>query len=187
MISLDGHSLSLNAVISASRFDDKIELSPAASTAMQKSQERLQAIIAQSKPVYGLNTGFGIFADRTITRAESQQLNRNLILSHAVGTGNPLPQEVVRAAMLIRANSLAKGYSGIKTDMVKVLLDMLNKHVIPVVYDKGSLGSSGDLCMLAQMALVVSTSPQEKEAESGLAVFQGEVMSGRGSHAKGRD
>lgn len=179
MISLDGHSLSLNDVISASRFEEKIVLSQSAEAAMQKSQNNLQAIIAESKPVYGLNTGFGIFADRAITRAESQQLNRNLILSHAVGTGAPLPEEVVRAAMLIRANSLAKGYSGIKTDMVHVLLEMLNKGVVPVVYDKGSLGSSGDLCMLAQMALTVSTFPQEKEAESGLAVYQGEVMSGR--------
>ena len=172
MISLDGHSLNLNAVINASRYNDNVELSQSAKASMQKSQENLQAIIAQSKPVYGLNTGFGIFADRTITRAESQQLNRNLILSHAVGTGNPLPQDVVRAAMLIRANSLAKGFSGIKTDMVQVLLDMLNKDVIPVIYDKGSMGSSGDLCMLAQMALVASTSPQEKESESGLAVYR---------------
>ena len=184
MISLDGHSLNLNAVINASRYNDNVELSQSAKASMQKSQENLQAIIAQSKPVYGLNTGFGIFADRTITRAESQQLNRNLILSHAVGTGNPLPQDVVRAAMLIRANSLAKGYSGIKTDLVQILLDMLNKDVIPVIYDKGSMGSSGDLCMLAQMALVASTSPQEKESESGLSVYQGEVMSGRAAMQK---
>ncbi|MDK2980050.1 MAG: histidine ammonia-lyase [Chloroflexota bacterium] len=184
MISLDGHSLNLNTVASASRYQEKIELSDAAKAAMQRSQENLQAIIAQAKPVYGLNTGFGIFADRTITRAESQQLNRNLILSHAVGTGDPLPVDVVRAAMLIRANSLAKGYSGIKTDMVQVLLEMLNKGVIPVVYDKGSLGSSGDLCMLAQMALVASGAPHEKESESGLALYQGEVMSGRAAMQK---
>ncbi len=178
MISLDGHTLSIGELENVSRNQEKIELSSTAIESIKKSQERLNAIIAQGKPVYGLNTGFGIFADRTITPQERQQLNRNLILSHAVGTGGELPEDVVRAAMLVRANTLAKGYSGISRDLVQVLLDMLNRGVTPVVYAKGSLGSSGDLCMLAQMAMVVSRMDGEKETETAWAYFSGEKLSG---------
>jgi histidine ammonia-lyase len=179
MISLDGHTLSVNDIAQTARFNKKVVLSPNAVNAIQVSQEKLQAILARSKPVYGLNTGFGIFADRTISREEIRQLNRNLILSHAVGTGDPLPKEVVRAAMLIRANTLSKGFSGVNPELVQTLIEMLNKEVVPVVYSKGSLGSSGDLCMLAQMALVISMAEGEREIESGLACYGGEILSGR--------
>ena len=179
MISLDGHSLTVNDLAHAGRFAEELEITRQAAENIKKSQNRLEAIIAKSEPVYGLNTGFGIFADRTISREESRQLNRNLILSHAVGTGLPLPVEVVRTAMVVRANALAKGYSGIRPEIVATIVEMLNKGVIPEIYSKGSLGSSGDLCMLAQMALTISTGPNEKESESGRAYYQGELMSGR--------
>ena len=178
MIILDGNTLTTNEVARAARGGEKVKLSEKAISAINDSQKRLQAIIAASKPVYGLNTGFGIFADRMISRGESRQLNRNLILSHAVGTGDPLPQDVVRAAMLIRANTLAKGYSGIRLDLVQTIIDMLNKGVTPLVASKGSLGSSGDLCMLAQMALVMCSAPDEQGAELGQAYYQGELLDG---------
>lgn len=179
MISLDGHSLNIGTLINASRKKEPVELSQKAIQSIEKSQQRLNTIIAQGKPVYGLNTGFGIFADRSITPDERQQLNRNLILSHAVGTGEELPEEIVRAAMLIRANTLAKGFSGIRRELVQTLLDMLNRGVIPVIYSKGSLGSSGDLCMLAQMALVATRMDGEKDSESSLAYFNNAKTSGR--------
>lgn len=179
MISLDGYSLTINDLVCAARYTQEVEISAQAVESINKSKNRLDAIIAKSQPVYGLNTGFGIFADRTISREESQLLNRNLILSHAVGMGLPLPLEVVRTAMIIRANALSKGYSGIRLQLVETIVEMLNRGVTPEIYSKGSLGSSGDLCMLAQMALVLSKAPNEKEAESGRAYYRGNLMNGR--------
>jgi histidine ammonia-lyase len=184
MISLDGHTLNIETLIQVSRNHEKMELSPEAIDSIKISQKRLNTIIAKNEPVYGLNTGFGIFADRAITPDERQQLNRNLILSHAVGTGDELPEEIVRAAMLIRANTLSKGYSGIRQELVQTLLEMLNRGVVPVIYSKGSLGSSGDLCQLAQMTLVASRMDHEKEAESGQAYYNGEKMNGRDAMQK---
>ncbi len=179
MISLDGHTLTIDALIQTSRKHERLELSKTAIESIAKSQKRLNDIISKGRPVYGLNTGFGIFADRAITPDERQQLNRNLILSHAVGTGEELPEEVVRAAMAIRANTLAKGYSGISRELVQILLEMLNKDVVPIICSKGSLGSSGDLCMLAQMAMVATRMDGEKESESGKAYYSGSMLSGR--------
>lgn len=178
MIRIDGHSLNLQEILQVARFSDKVELSDRAQKNIERSHQRLVDIIKDSKPVYGLNTGFGIFADRAISVEESRRLNRNLIFSHAVGTGDPLSEEVVRAAMLIRANTLSKGFSGIRLELVQTILDMLNRGVTPQVYDQGSLGSSGDLCMLAQMALVISHDESEKENSPGLAYYQGELLPG---------
>ncbi|TLN00051.1 histidine ammonia-lyase, partial [bacterium] len=122
---------------------------------------------------------FGIFADRRIPSRDSARLSRNLILSHAVGTGQPLPVEVVRAAMLVRANTLTKGHSGVRFEVVNTLLEMLNKGVTPVVPSQGSLGSSGDLGPLSHMALVFTTDLDDRDEESGLAIFQGEQLTGR--------
>ena len=179
MITLDGNTLTIEELVKTARFCEKIDLAESAAEAMEISQKRLKAIISAGKPVYGLNTGFGIFADKMISREESKQLNRNLIISHAVGTGAPLPAEAVRTAMIIRANTLSKGYSGIKTELVRTILEMLNKKVTPEVSSKGSLGSSGDLCMLAQMALVISKDDQQEESESGKAFFEGQLISGK--------
>ncbi len=179
MIKLDGNSLTLKDVGRVANALDKVQLSNSAIRNMELSHSRLKRLLADSMPVYGVNTGFGIFADQRISPEESLQLNRNLILSHAVGTGEPLPKDVVRAAMLIRANTLAKGFSGIRVGLVNTLLDMLNSQVIPIVYSKGSLGSSGDLCMLAQMALVMTDSLSRTDQESGKALYGKDTLDGR--------
>jgi len=111
-------------------------------------------------------------------------LNRNLILSHAVGMGDPLPEKVVRAAMLIRANTLAKGYSGVRLEVVNTLLEMLQKNVIPLIPSQGSLGSSGDLCQLSHLCLVFTTDDNDREEDSGFAIFNGSLMSGKGQWRK---
>src|SRR5690606_17211723 len=131
------------------------------------------------KPVYGINTGFGIFADRQISPEDARTLNRNLILSHATATGPELPAEVVRAAMLIRANTLAAGHSGARPELIETLLAMLNQGVTPIIPSQGSLGSSGDLAPLAQLALVMSTDANDREEDSGEALYNGERMSGK--------
>jgi histidine ammonia-lyase len=139
----------------------------------------VENIIQTGKPVYGINTGFGIFADQLISDHETITLNRNLILSHAVGTGDPLPTDIVRAAMLIRANTLAKGYSGVRLELVETLLEMLNQGVHPIIPSQGSLGSSGDLAPLSHLALIMSTDNEDAEELSGSAEYQGKISSGK--------
>jgi histidine ammonia-lyase len=143
----------------------------------------VEGIIAEDRPVYGINTGFGIFADRRISKEDAATLSRNLIISHAVATGPDLPLEVVRAAMLIRANTLAKGYSGIRPLVVETLVEMLNRGVTPLIPSQGSLGSSGDLAQLSHLALVFTTDEKDLEAESGWADFKGKRMSGKAAMA----
>lgn len=179
MIKLNGNSLTLEDVGRVANALEEIQLSDDAIHNMELSHSRMESLMSASKPVYGLNTGFGIFADQRISSEESRQLNRNLILSHAVGTGEPLPKEVVKAAMLIRANTLAKGFSGIRVELVNTLLNMLNRQVVPIVCSKGSLGSSGDLCMLAQMALVMAESPSKNDRETGKAFYGDAILDGR--------
>lgn len=178
MITLDGKNLSLADLSKIAHNADRIEISSNAKIALENSYASLERIIEKQLPIYGVNTGFGIFADQVISPDDSRKLNRNLIISHAVGTGLPLPKFVVRAAMAVRVNALVKGYSGIQPFIVDRLVEMINKDVIPVVYSKGSLGSSGDLCMLAQMALVLTRDEHNDMLDSGLAEFEGQVVNG---------
>ena len=179
MVSIDGNSLTLEDVVQVARYGAPVNLSPEGFDAIEASRKYLDTIVASGNPVYGINTGFGIFSDRRIPRRDSATLSRNLILSHAVGTGTPLPDEVVRAAMLVRANTLAKGYSGVRVEVVQTLLDMLNGGITPIVPSQGSLGSSGDLCPLSHMALVFTTDELDREEDSGQASYNGEVLDGK--------
>jgi histidine ammonia-lyase len=183
MISIGNKPLSISEILRVARFQDLVELDSTAKEKINQSNQRLNRIIQSGKPIYGINTGFGIFADRQIRPEERSQLSRNLILSHAVGTGDPLSGEIVRAAMLVRANTLAKGYSGVRLEIVQTLLDMLNKKVTPIIPSQGSLGSSGDLCQLSHLALVFTTDDDDCEADSGKAEFGGEVISGKAAMA----
>ena len=183
-VTIDGEHLTIEEIIAIARGGVKVALAATAREAMHTSRTWVEDIIARGEPVYGINTGFGIFADKRIRAEESAQLSRNLILSHAVGTGEPLADEVVRAAILVRANSLAKGYSGIRVEVVETLLAMLNNDVIPLVPAQGSLGSSGDLAPLSHLALVCTTDHRDLESESGWARFGGEVLSGKAAMAR---
>ena len=179
MIQIDGNSLTINEIQEAAVDQEKVTLSPNILQKIQESRNWVEEIISKGEPVYGINTGYGIFADKKISKAETRLLNRNLILSHAVGTGIPLPTEVVRAAILIRANTLAKGFSGVRLIMIETLLEMLNKRVHPVIPSQGSLGSSGDLAQLSHLGLVFSTDDQDHEELSGFAEYQGSILTGK--------
>jgi histidine ammonia-lyase len=179
MIEIDGNHLTLEEVVRVACIKEPVRISGAGVEAIQESRKRLEAIISTGKPVYGINTGFGIFADRRIPTRDSAALSRNLILSHSVGVGDPFPENVVRAAMLVRANTLTKGYSGVRLEIVQTLLDMLNAGVIPVVPSQGSLGSSGDLIPLSHMALVFTTDEYDREEDSGWAVYADQKMTGK--------
>ena len=165
---------------------EKVRLSDIAIKQVRESFQNVLGIIKKEQPVYGINTGFGSFADEIISEKDSKRLNRNLIISHAVGTGDPLPGEVVRAAMLIRANTLAKGFSGVNPEVINTLIDMLNSGITPLVSSKGSLGSSGDLCMLAQMALVLSADPEKINESSGKAFYQEKLINGNDAMRKAK-
>ncbi len=179
MIELDGNHLTLKDVVEVAYGRATARLSEAGRSAVEHSQACLQAIARSGKAVYGINTGFGIFAERRIADEDSARLSRNLILSHAVGTGPAMPREVVRAAMLVRANTLAKGYSGVRVELIETLLAMLERGVTPIVPSQGSLGSSGDLGPLSHLALVFTTDEDDREQDSGWAEFNGQIMSGK--------
>ena len=137
---------------------------------MERSRALIDRLAAGDDPIYAVNTGVGLLADVRISREDLDQLQRNVIRSHCVGVGEPLAREVVRAMMLIRANVLACGFSGIRPLVAERLLDLLNAGVTPVVPSQGSVGASGDLAPLAHMALVLMG---EGEAE-----FAGATMDG---------
>ncbi len=153
---------------------------------VRRAMDEIEAADAEGRPplvIYGVNTGFGDNAGRAIFRhrAEADRLSRNLLLSHAVATGPHLPPDAVRAAMLIRANTLAQGYSGVRREVINTLIAMLNRGVLPVVPALGSLGASGDLAPLAHLALVLSAplpDEQPHPGANGQVYYQGELMDG---------
>lgn len=155
MIVLDGYSLSLADVVKVARGYETVELSEAGREQIIASRKIVDKILEEETPVYGISTGFGDFSTIFISKEKREKLQRNLILSHATGVGEYLPEDVVRSAMLLRANSLAKGYSGIRLSTVEMLLAMLNNKVCPAVPCKGSVGASGDLAPLSHMVLVM--------------------------------
>ncbi len=128
-----------------------VTLDPACRPVVRKSAATIQAIVAEDRTVYGVNTGFGKLASTRIARADLETLQRNLVLSHATGTGAPLPDPIVRLVMAMKAASLARGYSGISEATLDHLLALLDRGVLPVIPEKGSVGASGDLAPLAHM------------------------------------
>ena len=179
-LSLEGHSLTVEDLLAVARDRRPVALSPNALAGVQASRAYVESLLTPgAPPVYGINTGYGIFADRAIAPGDTAQLARNLILSHAVGVGDPFPEEVVRAAMLVRANTLALGHSGVRLVIVETLIAMLNAGVHPTVPQQGSLGSSGDLAPLCHLALVFTRDAADREEESGEALFGGQHLSGR--------
>ncbi len=186
MILIDGHNLTIDVCEQVGRKAEQAGLSPKAVQQVSTSREYVNKILNSGKPVYGINTGFGLFSEKTILPEEIGRLNRNLIISHAVGTGQPFDIEIVRAAMLIRANTLSKGFSGVRMDIIQTLMEMLNRGVTPIIPSQGSLGSSGDLCQLSHLALVLSKDDHDNEEESGFAEYEGEIQTGKAAMQKAR-
>ena len=176
LLELDGEHLTIAAVCTAAIGGATVALAPAAVEKMVRSRQPVERLAEGDEPVYAVNTGVGLLADVRIPRSELDQLQLNVIRSHAAGVGPPLPREVSRAMMLIRANVLAKGFSGIRPVVAERLCELLNRGVIPVVPEQGSVGASGDLAPLAHMALVLIG---EGEAE-----YEGAVLPGREALAR---
>lgn len=157
-IELDGEHLSIEDVAAVAHDGPEncvVTLAPEARERIRRSRRVVEELLARGEIVYGVTTGFGYFKDRFIELANARQLQRNLVMSHSAGVGAYLTVPEVRAMMLIRANSFAKGFSGLRLQVVEMLLEMLNRGVYPLVPRKGSVGASGDLAPLAHMSLAM--------------------------------
>lgn len=170
-ININGQNLTLEELVDISRFNKQINIDNEAKDKVNRSRNIVEKIESDKRVVYGVTTGFGKFANVTISTEDCKTLQRNLILSHACGAGKPLPTEVVRAIMVLRVNALSIGYSGIRLSTLETLIEMVNKNVNPIVFEKGSLGASGDLAPLSHMVL-----PMIGEGE---AEYEGQVLSGK--------
>jgi len=152
---LDGESLTPEDVVAVARDDATVRIADEAREAVRDARARVEHVLDSGETVYGLNTGFGELVDQRIPPEDVEQLQTNLVRSHAAGAGRELDRAEVRALLLTRVNALVKGYSGIREVVVDHLVTMLNERVHPVVRSRGSLGASGDLAPLAHMALVL--------------------------------
>src|SRR5215218_2233252 len=155
MVLLDGHSLALGDIAAIADGDRAVGLAPAARTRVEAARAVVDAQADGDAAVYGINTGFGSFAEVRIPRDALSALQLNLLRSHAAGVGEPLSKRAVRATMALRANVLACGYSGVRTETLDALIALLNAGVHPVVPSRGSVGASGDLAPLAHVSLVL--------------------------------
>ncbi|MCG3210412.1 MAG: Histidine ammonia-lyase [Anaerolineae bacterium] len=172
-IILDGQSLTIEDVIAVAYGQPDqphVELAPAAAKQVERAAGAVEQLLARGEIAYGITTGFGAFKDRIISPEQVAALQHNILVSHAVGAGNPFDAPTTRAIMLIRANTLARGHSGIRLSTLQRLLDLLNAGVHPRIPEKGSLGASGDLAPLAHMGLVL--------IGLGEAEFGGELLPG---------
>lgn len=176
-ILIDGDSLTLSQINDvAYQKRKKVILTNEAKDKVNKCRVYVEKIISSKKVVYGLNTGFGKFANITIPHDQIEELQENLIMSHATGVGENLPIHEVRAIMLLRINVLAKGHSGIRLSTLQTMINMLNAGIHPCIPEKGSVGASGDLAPLSHLALVL--------IGKGKAEYQGELVDGNEALAK---
>jgi len=154
-VELNGQALSLEQIAAVAIGDEHVAISPSARQRIVASRKVIEEIVARDAVVYGVNTGFGKLSDVRVPKNELRQLQLNLVRSHACGIGEPLSESEVRAMMLLRANVLTLGFSGIRSGVIELLCEMLNRRMYPVVPEKGSVGASGDLAPLAHLALSV--------------------------------
>jgi len=172
-IDVDGRHLTIADVVAVAKAQPGevgLHLTAEAGAAVERASNAVAAIVRERKVVYGITTGFGAFKDKVILPEEIRQLQRNILRSHSAGAGAPFDNAVVRAMMLVRANTLASGYSGIRLQTLQLLLNLIERGVHPLVPRQGSLGASGDLAPLAHMAMVL--------IGEGRAEVQGKLMSG---------
>lgn len=167
---VDGASLTIGDVVNVARKDMPVALDRSAEQRVRAAAKLVAEVADGDAPVYGINTGFGDLSQRRIARGDLVKLQYNLLRSHAAGVGDPLPQDVTRAVLLLRANTLAAGRSGVRPETIDLLLDLLNRGVHPVIPMHGSVGASGDLAPLAHAALVL--------IGEGEAMFEGKRLSG---------
>lgn len=154
-IQIDGDTLALEAIRQVALGEASVELTSAAAERVRVARALVDRVAQKDAPTYGINTGFGTLAEVRIDRKDLRELQRNLIVSHACGVSQPLSIPEARALLLLRCNVLAKGYSGIRPETLALAVEMLNRGVVPVVPERGSVGASGDLAPLAHLTLTM--------------------------------
>ena len=167
---LNGQALTLSEIEAVALAGCRVEVAAEALGRVAESRSLIESILAAGETVYGVNTGFGKLADVRIPADKLAELQINLVRSHAGGVGEPLAEAEARAMLLLRANVLAKGFSGVRPELLELLVGLLNAGVHPVIPEKGSVGASGDLAPLAHLALVV--------VGEGEAFYRGERIAG---------
>ncbi len=203
-ITLDGVSLTIEQLLEISREASPVSVSDEALGKVEAGRKIVERVTRSGKTAYGINTGFGKLADRKIGNKDLDELQLNLVRSHAAGTGDPLDLEEVRAIITVRLNTLLRGYSGVRKEVISQLVNFLNSNIIPVIPRYGSLGASGDLAPSAHLALAMigegevflkeervatkklfqnlGLKPITLKEKEGLAIINGtQVMSGLGS------
>ncbi len=170
--------LSAADVVDVARRSRKVTLAPAARSRLNRGRKALERALSKGRVLYGVNTGFGRLAQTRVEGKDLLALQLNLIRSHAAGVGSPLPDDVVRAILLLRATSLSWGYSGVRSQSVQTLLESLNRGLVPVVPSRGSVGASGDLAPLAHVTLAL--------LGEGPMRFRGRRLSGKAALARAR-
>lgn len=168
---LDGEHLTLEQVLEVAVGEAKVKVSTSVDRKIKRSRNFVERALEQGEKIYGVTTGFGLLSDQLINLSQLEALQRNLIRSHCVGVGPYFDEETTRAIMLLRANVIAMGYSGIRMEVLKCLIDMINKGVHPLVPEQGSVGASGDLAPLAHLTSVL--------IGEGESIFKGKRMSGK--------
>ncbi|MCF7934868.1 MAG: histidine ammonia-lyase [Synergistales bacterium] len=153
VIELNGHSLTLDEIVKVAREGYTITLDPAAEAFVQRGAEMVSSWVEQEKVIYGITTGFGDLATVMIPQDQSTRLQENLLKSHSCGVGEPLPEDITRATMLLRINTLTRGFSGISLPTLTQLAHYLNEGIHPIIPAQGSVGASGDLCPLSHLAI----------------------------------
>jgi histidine ammonia-lyase len=168
---IDGDHLTLEEVLEIAEERARVKVGPTAAKKMKRSRDFVEKALREGEKIYGVTTGFGLLSDKVIDRSQIEDLQRNLIRSHSVGVGPFFDETTTRAIMVLRANVIAKGFSGVRLEVLKCLVEMINRGVHPLVPEQGSVGASGDLAPLAHLASVLMG--------EGDAVFQGKAMTGR--------
>ena len=175
-VTIDGDNLTLEDAEAVALRGDKVRIHPKAVSKIKKCRRYVEKIVDAEKTVYGINTGFGSLCRTRISKKDIEKLQENLVLSHALSVGPVFSEEEVRAIMLLRANVLAKGFSGVRLKLIQTLVEMINKGVHPMIPEKGSVGASGDLAPLAFMALPLMG--------KGWVFYQGRLMEGKRAFKK---
>ena len=170
IVKIDGNSLTLEEIKRVAEDKAAVRLSVSSQKGVQKCRDYVEKLVAEKRVVYGLTTGFGKFAGVTISPDKIEELQENLILSHATGVGKNFSTPETRAITLLRCNVLAKGFSGVRLTTLETLVNMLNAGIHPCIPEKGSVGASGDLAPLSHLALVL--------IGKGSAEYQGKIISG---------
>lgn len=172
VITIDGTNLEIEDVVNVARCGYSIKVSDDALNKVNDAYKITNEMAHSGQLVYGVNTGFGSLADKVIRPSDMETLSKNIIMSHAIAVGDPMPKSWVRAGILIRINALIKGHSGVSVDTINALVGLINEDITPIIPSKGSLACSGDLCLLSHMALCIAETDSDNQV-----LYGGQLMS----------